>query len=279
MANAVMNFPGGLEKAVTLSYDDGVEQDIQLVSVLDRYGIKCTFNINTGKFAPEGKVYAPGTINRRMTERAVVELLSGSNHEVAVHALTHPHLENLSQPCVVNEVMADRLNIERLFGKITRGMAYPYGTYNDSVVEALRVCGIAYSRTVGETENFGIPEDWLRLNSTCHHTSKNLPVLTDKFISEKKPGTEPWLFYLWGHSYEFERDNNWSVIEDFAEKVGRRDDIWYATNIEVYDYVSAYRSLIYSADGRAVYNPTSQTVFLSVGSTRFCIAPGETVRL
>ena len=41
-------FPGGKRKALTLSYDDGVEQDITLMGILDKYGIKCTFNLNSG---------------------------------------------------------------------------------------------------------------------------------------------------------------------------------------------------------------------------------------
>ena len=49
-----MRFPGGLGKALTLSYDDGVEQDIKLIDILNRYGLKCTFNLNSGCYAPEG---------------------------------------------------------------------------------------------------------------------------------------------------------------------------------------------------------------------------------
>ena len=36
------------QKAVTFSYDDGIEQDRRLVEIFNRYGMKCTFNLNTG---------------------------------------------------------------------------------------------------------------------------------------------------------------------------------------------------------------------------------------
>ena len=45
-----MLFPGGKQKALTLSYDDGVQQDIRFIEILDKYGIKCTFNINSYSF-------------------------------------------------------------------------------------------------------------------------------------------------------------------------------------------------------------------------------------
>ena len=39
--------------------------------------------------------------------------------------------------------------------------------------------------------------------------------------------------------FEFDNNDNWNVIEEFAKKIGNREDIWYATNIEIYDYVNS----------------------------------------
>jgi peptidoglycan/xylan/chitin deacetylase (PgdA/CDA1 family) len=146
MAQLFMRYPGGVAKALTFSYDDGVEQDIKFIEILDKNGLRGTFNLNSGRFAPEGKVYAPGTIHRPMTEKMVKELYSKGAHEVAVHALTHPHLEHMSAERISYEIVKDRENLEALFGKIIRGMAYPYGTHNDTVVEVLKACGNEVSR-------------------------------------------------------------------------------------------------------------------------------------
>lgn len=273
-----MRFPEGKAKALTLSYDDAVQQDVRLMSIINKYGLKCTFNINTGLFTEDGFEFPKGQIHRRMTEKEAVALYKDSGHEVAVHALTHPFLEQLPANIVVNEIIEDRKNIERLFGKITRGMAYPFGTYSDEVVNALKCCGIAYSRTVHSTESFQIPTDWLRLPASCHHNNPKLSELTDKFVNEK-PFNSPWLFYLWGHSYEFEADNNWELIERFAEKIGNRDDIWYATNIEIYDYIQAYNNLVFSTDESMVYNPGAYELYFSYGRQLCKVLPGETLTL
>ena len=273
-----MRFPNGAAKALTLSYDDGVEQDIRLMKILDKNGIKCTFNINTGLFAKEGTVYPEGQVHRRMTEKQVVELYSGSGHEVAVHALTHPWLEQLPEAAVTKEVSEDRANIEKLFGKITRGMAYPFGTYSDSVVKCLEACGIVYSRTTRATEDFRIPHDWLRLQPTCHHGCPRLSELADKFVNET-PNRSPWLFYLWGHSYEFDGDNNWELIENFAGKVGNKSDIWYAVNIDIYDYVKAYESIVFTSDLSMAYNPSALNVWFAKDSKIFKIQSGETIKI
>ena len=47
-------FPGGKAKAVTLSYDDGSNDDAKLLDIIDKYGIKCTFNL-VGSSVGEGR--------------------------------------------------------------------------------------------------------------------------------------------------------------------------------------------------------------------------------
>lgn len=187
--------------------------------------------------------------------------------EVAIHSLTHPFLEQLTSGTCCYEIMEDRKNLEDDFKTIVRGMAYPYGTYNAGVVQCLRQCGIAYARTIVSTHDFRVPTNWLEMPVTCHHNDPELENLTNKFLYHKNT-PEPWLFYLWGHSYEFERDDNWNVMEEFAEKVDHREDVWYATNIEIYDYVQAYQRLQSSADGKRLHNPTALMLYYCVNNGR-----------
>ena len=278
MASFFMRFPGGRARALTLSYDDGVEQDIRLIEIMKKNGLKGTFNLNSGLYAPEGKVYPEGTIHRRMSLKTCQEVYKNSGMEVAVHGLTHPFLEQLPANLCTREVLLDRENLEKEYDRIVRGMAYPYGTHSDEVVETLKRCGIVYSRTTEATHKFDIPKDWLRLPATCHHKDPRLMELARQFV-ESNWNRKPALFYLWGHSYEFEADQNWSVIEEFAEYIGNREDIWYATNIEIYDYIAAYEQLIVSMDGRKLQNPTATALYVEIGSGIVCVPAGETLCL
>lgn len=271
-----MRFPLGKAKAFTLSYDDGQRQDKRLVEIFNKNGLKCTFNVNSGLYnAP----VADNPFKGRMSLDEMIPVYEG--HEVAVHTVTHPFLEKLPLSLVSSEVLDDRRNIEKTWGRIVRGMAYPYGTFNDVVVDCLKSCGIAYSRTVKSTEKFGIPTDWLRLDPTCHHANSNVFSIADRFLS-KHSGRAPWLFYLWGHSFEFDRgvdNNNWEHAEKLFAYIGGHDDVWYATNIEIYNYVQAYNSLVFSTDAKIVHNPTSTKVFLCVGGNTMSVNPGETVEI
>lgn len=274
MASLFMRFPQGKAKALTLSYDDGVEQDARLIEIMNHFGLKGTFNLNSGLYAQEGTIYETGRVHRRLTRQQVTALYAESGQEVAVHALTHPFLEQLPQDRCTYEVMRDRENLEKQFGRIVKGMAYPFGTFSNAVVESLKCAGIDYARTVISTEDFRLPQDWLRLTATCHHKNPNLMNLAQKFV-EETPNRAPWLFYLWGHSYEFEADDNWQVIEKFAEYVGDKDDIWYATNGEIYRYTKAYEQLVFSADGTRVYNPSAVDLFFACEEQMVEVKGGE----
>ena len=276
-----MALKDGKRKVLTLSYDDGVVQDIRLIKIMNQYGLKGTFNINTGRYCPEDTVREQFDGTMKLSEAQ--ELYIKSGHEVAIHSYSHPFLEQVKPEEVVFEILRDRENVEKQYGTIAKGMAYPYGTYNDQVIEILRQCGIVYSRTVKSTENFGFPQDWLTLDPTCHHNDPQLMELAKRFAEEEPLWDRAWMFYLWGHSYEFDRNDNWNVIEEFAAYIGNREDIWYATNLEVYNYVRAYESLQVSVDQTILYNPSAIDVWVNLsnrlGETNIVkIGAGETRR-
>ena len=276
MTRSFMRWPGFKLKALTLSYDDGVVFDRRLIEILDKNGIKGTFNINSGLFAPEAG-------GRRLSRDEAYELYANSGHEVAVHGVYHLPLDRISAPLIVNDVLNDRIALEGMFGRMIQGMAYAFGTYNDEVVEILKKCGIKYARTVEKTEKFDVPTDWLRMPATCHHGHARLMDFAREFV-EYTPGAsymsqKPLLFYLWGHSYEFNDKDNWHVIENFCEYMGGREDVWYATNIDVVRYTEAFDALEFSADGSMIYNPTNIDVYVHYFTNDYVIPKGETVKV
>jgi len=221
-------FPQGKMKALTLSYDDGVEQDRKLVGILNRYGIKATFNLNSGIQSGSSQWERNGITIRRMNVKDLPALYRG--HEIAVHSLTHPRLENLDEETIVNELEQDKINLERIFGTKMYGMAYPYGTFNYEVKKIVGRCGLLYARGVQSTFSFDIPKDLLAYQPTAIHTDTCLMELAETFIKLKPE--RPQVFYLWGHSYEFDTDNNWQIIENFCKLMSNKDDIYYATNAQ-----------------------------------------------
>jgi hypothetical protein len=184
------------------------------------------------------------------------------------------------------EIIKDRENLERVFGGSIRGLAYPYTAYNAATPEILRSCGIAYARTANCTGKLTMPSDWYLWHPTCDHGDKNMPLYCERFLSTLPAFNQCALFFVYGHSFDLTRDARWPKIEELFQTVGGRDDVWYATNIEICDYIAAFKQLIMSADGNYIYNPTVTTLSLIYSDRDFInsaitleLKPGEHVYL
>lgn len=257
----------GKRKVLTFSYDDGTIYDKKFLKIISEYGLKGTININGGLFED----------GRRMSLKDAKELYSDCGQEIAIHGYRHLHMHTLDKRRLLYEIAEDKKSIEKHFGGIARGMAFPYGTWNNDELKIMKLCGIEYGRTTRATYDFCFPENWLTLHPTCHHTDESFSELADRFINDDTPQAK--MFYFWGHSYEFNDNDNWNLIERFAENTAGKRDIWYATNIQIFDYVKAYKSLIQSYDGNVVYNPSALTVWVENNGNVMEINPGEMIEI
>lgn len=261
-------FPNGLKRAFTLSYDDNQIFDRRLVEMFNKYGLKATFHLNSGTLGIENE------IDFFIRPDEVLDLYKG--HEIACHGVSHPYLSQLPNGVIAKEIYDDRLNLEKLGKCIVRGMSYPYGDCSDRLIDIAKSVGIEYSRTVGNTNGFNIPADFMRWDPTCHH-SQAMP-LVEEFLGGPH-FRDLALFYVWGHSFEFERADNWQEMEDFCKAISGHESVWYATNIQIKDYICAARSLVTSADISTIYNPSAIDVFIINNGEVIEIKKGTTVNI
>lgn len=257
-------YPGGKKRVVTFSYDDGHINDERLIKLFDKYGVKGTFHLNGIKYvgiSEDGKA-------------ALRERYAG--HEVACHTLQHGWPSRMPMQSVVNEVMEDRRILEDVFGYPVIGMSYPSGSFDDASVMAMRACGIVYSRTVLSHKNYMLPEDFMRWHPSCHHRDA-LP-LCDKYMADlDSQWTRP-MFYIWGHAHELRTEEDWAYMEKIVSSVAGSEKIWYATNIEIYNYMTAQSMLQISADETRFYNPTAIDLWVERDKTDIIMIPaGQTV--
>ena len=226
----------GKKKAVTFSFDDGVLQDIDIIAVLNKYGLKGTFNLNSGYLG------CPGALDRmgekiphsKVPAYKVKDIYAG--HEVAVHTLTHPNLTTLDEQTIIRQVEEDRKALSTLVGYDVIGMAYPCGGINndDRVAEIIRKnTPIRYARTITSTHDFKTQENLLRFHPSGYLMEwDKVFELVEKFLNE--PSDEPRLLYLWGHSYEKDMQEEYlGNFEKICQMLSGKDDIYYGTNKEV----------------------------------------------
>ncbi len=212
----------GKHKAITFSYDDGAIQDRKLVDMLNKYNLKGTFNLNSSHL---GFGVNPSELKN---------LYQG--HEVAGHTLTHPDFAKCSDEAIAWQVEHDRNTLSTLMDYNVEGFAYPYGAFDDRIVNVLqKKTGVRYARTVVSTYGFDMQDDLLRFKPTVFHCEiDKLFALAEQFVSLKTD--KPQLFYIWGHSFEFDRENEpitWEKFEEFCKIISNKSDIFYGTNREI----------------------------------------------
>lgn len=228
------------KKILTLSFDDGITQDERFINLLNKYGLKCTFNLNSELLGKDGYLMIQGKkINHtKIAPELIKDIYKG--HEVASHTLTHPNLTTLSPEEVVRQVEDDRRKLSDLVGYEVQGFAYPCGGINSNRVVADIIKNktpVKYARTIVHSYNFDVQKDLFLFKPTASLTKnkEKLLELCDEFLNSNSDKLQ--LFYIWGHSYELDVEDDWEFFEEVCRKLAGREDIYYCTNIEAFEYI------------------------------------------
>lgn len=226
----------GKRKALTFSFDDGIEQDRRLVEIFNKYGLKCTFNLNSALLGTKGTAPSPDGryFPHNKIEPSEVKTLY-KNHEVACHTLTHPHLTKISNEAIIYQVQQDCKLLSELCGYEIKGMAYPGGGINNDerVNDVVKnFTDVKYARTIKSNFSFDLQNDYYKFNPTVHIYSWDKMIDLAKEFLALNP-SEDKIFYIYGHSYEFDFEDTWDRFEEFCKTMSGRDDIFYGTNSEI----------------------------------------------
>ncbi|MBO7215073.1 MAG: polysaccharide deacetylase family protein [Clostridia bacterium] len=257
-------FPNGKTKAVTFSYDDGDRNDAKLIEIFNKYGVKGTFNLVSGWV---------GLSDNFLSKSEVYDI--SKTHEIANHTRSHQWNERIPVDQMIMQVAHAKSTLEDIVGKPVLGYAYPNGQYNNELLTVLKGLNIAYARTAGQSNTFAHPSDFLLWTGTCHHD--NAIPYAKKFVSLSSYSQLP-IFYIWGHAHDFARRDNWNVIIETLDILkDDNDKIWYATNFEIYEYLTAIKNLRITSDYKCVYNPSCISVYATADGEPVEFKPGYTI--
>jgi peptidoglycan/xylan/chitin deacetylase (PgdA/CDA1 family) len=275
-----MLFPEGKTKALILSYDDGRTEDRELVKLMNKYHLVGTFHLNSNKLSTA----------TYLDKNEIKDLFNG--HEVSVHSANHPNLPDISKIDVIYEILEDRKELEHLVGYPVRGMAYPFGNTNDAVIEAITGLGIEYARTVGDSYNFEIPINFLKWQPTMHQFAKaywepNQPEkdaqemthfykVIDDFLQTKDLA----ILDIWGHSWEMGTDQKkWDETEKFFKKLASNQAIYYTSQIDLVDYINAFRNLKFTVNKNRVTNTSAINISIKINNKVYTVMAGTSMNL
>ena len=262
-------YPGGCARAFCVSYDDGVLQDIRFVSLLNRYGLKGTFNLNSGLMRSGFTwTHETGLPITRLSETAALELYRG--HEVASHTLTHPYLDSLSRGDILFQLTTDRMNLSSLFDREILGFAVPFLYYSDEIADCVRQAGFAYARISEVTNDYSVPPDPYFWRGSKFHWDADLEDFVRNFL---EAGEELALCQLVGHSYDLDVLDLWDRMEAILALVSASRDVAPMTNLELVRYTAAMSLAEISPD--RIANPSPMDLWFRAGEEVICLHPGD----
>ena len=262
-------YPGGKTKALNFSYDDGVTQDVRFVELLNRYGMKATFNLNS-KLLLDGFTWEHpcGKTISRLPKDVIVSLYDG--HEIASHTATHPMMETICEEVILEEMVSDRNKLEEIFGREVVGFALPFSYHDARVYRCSQTAGFEYARISEASPDFSIPEDFHRWTGTLFHLDGRMDETVDAFLCTDK---ELALFQPIGHSYDLDVHEKWEWFESILKKLKADDSIWTATHIEIVRYLRQMEKAEIT-ETHIINNSDADLWFLVNGEVK-CLHPGE----
>lgn len=266
-------YPGGKTKAFNISYDDGVVQDIRFVELLNRYGLKGTFNLNYG-LMHQGFTWQHecGMTVRRIPEEQISALYEG--HEIASHSYSHPYFDHMEETEILRELGADKFFLERLSGGEVAGYATPFYYYSDLMAQCVRHCGFAYARISEESNDYSIPGDFYRWRGSKFHWDDDLEEFVEGFLCSNR---ELALCQLVGHSYDLDVMHLWDKMERILWKVSENPEVWPATHIELVRYLRNMK--LAQITDREIINESDMQLWFAVDGKPVAVPPGRKISL
>ncbi len=197
-------------KYFIFSIDDGTIYDEKVIAILNRHGIKGTFNLNSG--LDDFVWYDEGRPVCRLPLPQCVELYKG--HEVASHSLTHPHMTMLDDDRIGYEAGVDKENLERIFGYPISTFAFPFEDFDERSIHRVAIIGFTAVRVSEIDASFRFPVDPYHIKIT----SLDLRDAVEKFPAFlEDPEAE--LFTFVSHGYDFEFGQTYELLDSFCAKV------------------------------------------------------------
>ncbi|MBP1551061.1 MAG: polysaccharide deacetylase family protein [Oscillospiraceae bacterium] len=260
-------YPYGKKKAFNITYDDGIQQDIRFVELLNKYNIKGTFNLNSGLMYQQFEwIHENGMVVKRLPADTVVDLYK--NHEVASHTLTHPYMHNMSESEVMQQMQQDKENLEQLFDRKICGFAVPFDFYSNVIADCAQKCGFEYARCSEERFSYTPPENYYWWAASVFHLNPQFEQFVNNFFESKE---ELALCQIVGHSYDLDAENMWETMENILKRISENSDIISMTNIDIVRYLKAMRSAVITEN--FIENNTDTKLWFEVNSNIVAVKP------
>lgn len=182
----IYNVDTGDEKKIAISFDAawGEEKTDEILQILSDRKVKTTF-------------FLVGYWVDKYPDR--VEQIFNAGHEIGNHSTTHPHMSQLSESKIIEELAGTSDKVEAITGVRPDLFRPPYGDYNDRVVTASRAQGyecVQWDCDSLDWKNLGRdhmikqvvknvkPGSIVLFHNNSQYITESLPAILDELIAQ-----------------------------------------------------------------------------------------------
>lgn len=219
-------------KIITFSFDDGNPNDLRIATIMHEYNLKGTFYITTNKLLagdlPEDNL-------RKMHEMG---------HEIGSHAMNHVNLKKIEN--CLPEMKQSKQILEEIIGDEVRMLSYPWGCYDETIIDKLIQVGYSGARTIYIVH----PSAFLRFSDgrhiidlktnpyempITHIYEKQTPQEMLNIIQSFEEGKRAGVIHIFGHSWKFYNESDFNDFEWLLTRISELK-IKNLTNYEIIKY-------------------------------------------
>ena len=134
---------GNPDRKITLTFDDGYRSVVEAaLPVLKETGFSATVFLVADRLGGSNDWDAcEGVVSTSLMDVAQVREWIAAGNRIGSHTLSHPHLQRIPLTRAREEIQSSKRKLEDLFGTAVEDFCYPYGHYNEAVVELVREAG------------------------------------------------------------------------------------------------------------------------------------------
>ncbi|MBQ2738558.1 MAG: hypothetical protein IJF38_07695 [Clostridia bacterium] len=299
-------YPGFVRKAITFTIDDGnLKLDKKFIDIVRPAGVFGTFNLSGADlvnhtkeeyttlyegfgianhckchpFAFDPAVSYTVSEDAFSSDTADASMLYKTEREGLYYYRAKTGWRKIADKDTYLSLVDEGLSeLEAVFGKgAVKSYVWPYYEQKDqSILDAICARGYRSLRKTGEVKDstsYALPSDRARWSYNSNH----LNLLTEAKKYDEYPDDGELKFFAFGvHSHDFENSDNWCDLEAFCELYGnRREDFYYASVDDIFDYQDAMEALVVTEC--SVTNPSDIPLYVRLNGEFVIITPNSTV--
>jgi peptidoglycan/xylan/chitin deacetylase (PgdA/CDA1 family) len=239
-----------VQSAITTSWDDGHPLDLRIAELLHKHRLQGTFYVPS-RVAPGGCCNPEGFAVMKGAELRQIS----SSFELGSHTLDHRSLNALGTDEARHQIVAGKEWLESEVGQEVEGFCYPNGHHNETVRSIVAGAGFRYARTT-EDHHDQPGDDVMAIPVSMQFYPRSRRDVARGFLREERRRLAEWrwprrlgmfskavasddfvkrtrglidrvcanggVFHVWGHSWEIERFNGWSMLDDLLRYAAER---------------------------------------------------------